>query len=453
MTRCYLAFAGFAATLGLLSGQPIERCWGIWAASGYTAAAAIVALAHRRDLPGSATTSAADAQGGGAANAHGSGAANAVAHAAALAFATFAPLAWQAWAGLPSQVGEGSLTVVARAGGRLLRHGTPYLPASGLSHVLAYDPYEPLMAMFGLPHAAGLAGWAGDPRLWLTLIGTAVMYLTFRISGARAPRNTAFALASPVISLQVATGGTDLPVIALLCLSLAAAATAPDTSAIATGIACALKATAWPAVPVLAAMLAARSTARTGWRFAAMAAMTAVTAMAAAAPAAPGDPAAAVQNAVMFPLGLTRHRTPAASALPGHLLAATGPAGRWATFALLGAMALAFAWWLARRPPRDAHGAAGRLAVGLAAVFTLAPAARWGYFAYPLALAGWRYLATPPGRQITPGGAVLAAAPPGARWSLPDTRSLPPAVLAAVRSRRPMVPGGGLFTTAGPFPH
>jgi Glycosyltransferase family 87 len=384
MTRCYLAFAAFAAALGLFSDQPIERCWGSWAAVGYAVAAAVIAFAHRRRL----------GTGGVAA-----------AHAVALGCAIVAPLAWQAWAGLPSHVGEGSLTVIVQAGRQLLDHGTPYLPAASLSRVLAYDPYEPLMAVFGLPRAAGagaLTGWAGDPRLWLTLTGTAVLYFAFRLAaadqgapGRTALRNTVVALASPVISLQVATGGTDVPVIALLCLSLVLAARSPRASGVAAGIACALKATAWPALPVLAATLAVtRGRAQAG-RFALLAALTAVAATTACAPAGLRDPGSPLRNAVLFPLGLTWPRTPAASPLPGHLLATAGPAGRWAALALLAAVILVFAWWLAVRPPRDTRAAAARLAVGLTAAFTFAPATRWGYFAYPLALAGWRALTGP----------------------------------------------------------
>jgi hypothetical protein len=385
VTRCYLSFAAFAAALAVFSGQPIERCWGTWAAIGYLVAAAVIWFAHRRDRL------------------------IAVAHALALGCATIAPVAWQAWAGLPSRVGEGPLTVIAQAGAQLLRHGTPYQHAASLSRVLAYDPYEPLMAIFGLPRAVGagvLAGrraWAGDPRLWLTLTGAAGLYLAFRLAGRgqtagphAALRNTAFALASPALSLEVATGGTDAPVIALLCMSLALAASAPRAAAVTTGLACALKATAWPAVPVLAITLGVTQSSARAVRFTVLAALTAAAAVAATAPAALRDPGSALRNTLLFPLGLTSQRTPAASPLPGHLLATAGPAATWAAVALFGAAALTFAVWLAVRPPRATRAAAARLAIGLAAAFALAPATRWGYFAYPLALAGWCYLTVPP---------------------------------------------------------
>jgi len=39
-------------------------------------------------------------------------------------------------------------------------------------------------------------------------------------------------------------------------------------------------------------------------------------------------------------------------------------------------------------PPRDAAGATLRIATGLGAAIILAPATRWGYLVYPLALLG-----------------------------------------------------------------
>jgi hypothetical protein len=412
MTRWYLAFAAFAAALALFSGQPIERCWGTWAAIGYAAAAAITA-----SVRGAAPRRRAAVQ--------------TIALGGATLCATVAPLAWQAFAGLPSRDGEGPLTVVAQAGRELLRHGTPYLPAAGLNHVLAYNPYEPLMAVFGLPNAAGLAGWPASPRLWLMLAAVPCVYLAFRVPGApprQALRRTTLAIASPVLALPLVTGGTDLPVIALVCVALALAdSPAPSITlaALATGAACALKAITWPAVPVIAAMLAASQGKRTGGRFAATAVLACAAAMLVAAPGALLAPDVTAANAVLFPLGLTRHQTPAASPLPGHLLAAAGPAGQWAAFALLAAAAFAFARWLAVRPPRDTRAAAVRLAVALTALCTLAPAVRWGYYGYPLALLGWlglsrraasrsysseRSVPTPSASSVSTAGVGVAAA-------------------------------------------
>ena len=245
--------------------------------------------------------------------------------------------------------------------------------------------------------------------------------------------------------------------IALLCVALAAAAQAPGKAAAAAGIACALKATAWPAVPVIAVMLAAGCGPKSGWRFAGIAALTAAAAMLAAAPAVLLDPGATLRNAVLFPLGLTRHRTPAASPLPGHLLAAAGPAGKWAAFVLLAASALGFAGSLALRPPRTMDEAAVRLAIALGGLFTLAPATRWGYYAYPLVVAGGGS-SFPPGAHLslffgTGGGYSL-----GRIFPLP-CRGRPPCrpALAAPRrlaeqDRRPWPDGSRPAARAGVAP-
>ena len=82
-----------------------------------------------------------------------------------------------------------------------------------------------------------------------------------------------------------------------------------------------MKATAWPAVPVFTAMLAARDGARNAWRFLGITVLVASALAVLMAPAALADPYAFLQNTVLFPLGLTKHKTPAASPLPGHLLA------------------------------------------------------------------------------------------------------------------------------------
>src|SRR4029077_2516230 len=71
----------------------------------------------------------------------------------------------------------------------LLHHGSPYLPLAQLAHGgwLAYNPYLPVMAVFGLPKALGLPGILGDPRPWLAAATFLLLYATFRItSKARA---------------------------------------------------------------------------------------------------------------------------------------------------------------------------------------------------------------------------------------------------------------------------
>jgi hypothetical protein len=81
---------------------------------------------------------------------------------------------------------------------------------------------------------------------------------------------------------------------------------------------------------------------------------------------------------------------PAASPLPGHLIASTGPVGHAISIGLLGLAALAVTAWLVLRPPVAGSDAALRIAVGLGAAILLTPATRWGYLVYPLVLLGAR---------------------------------------------------------------
>jgi hypothetical protein len=252
------------------------------------------------------------------------------------------------------------------------------------------------MAIFGLPAAVGMHGAAANPRLWMGVAAVAVLTVAFRLAmPGRAITSTAFAFSSPALALPLTQGLTDPPVVALLILALAGTAARPRLqraqwmAAIALGAACAIKATAWPALPVITAMLAARDGARGATRFAVTAGITTTALLVATAPAAVSAPAALFQNTVLFPLGMARYRTDAQSPLPGHLLAATGQSGQWSAIGILCAAALAMGISLVVRPPADTKAAVWRLAVTLAILFALAPASRWGYFVYPAALLGF----------------------------------------------------------------
>ena len=128
------------------------------------------------------------------------------------------------------------------------------------------------------------------------------------------------------------------------------------------------------------------------------------------------QPDSLVQNTVAFPLGLTHHKTPAASPLPGHLLSELGPAGHVAAVALMGVAAVAFAAWLLLRPPLTHQSVAWRLAVGYAGMFLLAPATRFGYFAYPLCLLGWLVLTNYQSHVHTERAVATASSEPSHRW-------------------------------------
>ncbi len=376
----YAAFCAYATAAAAVSGGR-DRLWAIWAACGYAVALAVLWLWRgRRGLIAAAGVS--------------------------VALAVLAPLLWLSVA-YPLEDG---MNVIDRAASLLLHHGSPYLPASQVTGWLSYNPYLPVMTLSGLPYAAGLGGLAGNSGVWIA-IGTviplaAAFWIAMARGGGRTWRRdavlaTCVAVASPVVGLNLAVITTDPPVLALILLALALAARPEAASSraagalgagIAVGAACDLKSTAWLAVPVLAAMFAARDGARAAWRFAASAAATAALLIAALAPATLTSWAAAnalIRDSVLFPLGLTRYKTPAESLLPGHLLTTLGTAGHVISVGLLLAAVLGIAVSLVARPPRDVPAAAWRLAIGLALMFLLGPQVRFGYFLYPLGLAGY----------------------------------------------------------------
>ncbi|WP_406111956.1 glycosyltransferase 87 family protein [Kitasatospora purpeofusca] len=314
--------------------------------------------------------------------------------------------------------GQSEVAVIERSGELLLRHGTPYLAEPRT--VAEYTPYLPGMALFGLPRALfGTDGWparvAGDARLWCAaaFLGClAAAALPNRHRPGRPGRSTALGatvtaartgalpgalpgvvpgmlpvaalVASPVVALPLCVSGVDLPLAGLCVLALALAGRArPVAAGWALALACALKWTAWPAVAVVVALLAAT----TGRRAALRAAVTAAVGTAALVlPSALRSPGPLLKQVFAFPTGRGDLPTPAGSPLPGRLLADLGPVGWYAAVALLLLAGAAVAHSLVRRPPLDARAAADRLALGLALAFLLAPAGRFGYLALPALL-------------------------------------------------------------------
>jgi hypothetical protein len=400
----YSAFTAYALMFAIFSSGR-DKVWAIWAACGY--AVAVLLLWRGRSKTAAVLVS--------------------------VALAVVAPLLWLSVA-YPLEAG---MVVIDRSATLLVRHGTPYVPIAQVTSWLSYNPYLPVMTVFGVASAAGAGGLAGNPGVWLAVGTVAALAAAFRIA-MLPPRDnrhhdallaTAIAVASPVIGLNLAVITTDPPVLAVMLLSLALAARTPRTavsgavgSGAVLGVACDLKSTAWLAVPVMAAMFASRDGGRAALRFLAAAAVTAGALIAVLAPAVllrPGAAAALVQNSVLFPLGLTRYKTPAESLLPGHLLASMGTAGHVVSVGLLLAAALAVAVSLLIRPPRDVPTAVWRLATGLALMFLLGPDVRFGYFIYPLGLVGWLALNHEAGLNSSPEPAPYVA---GDRWQ-PERRA------------------------------
>ena len=124
------------------------------------------------------------------------------------------------------------------------------------------------------------------------------------------------------------------------------------------------------------------------------------------------NPTAFVRDVVLFPLGLARQPTLAASPTLGSLVAdaLALPKGVVAGGLLL--IVLFVTGYLAfLRPPSDARGAAERTALVMLLAILLATAGRFGYVLYPIGLFGWARL-------------VLVAEPPEGVVMNADTRTL-----------------------------
>lgn len=393
----YAASAAFAAITAATSTLVPHRAWGAVAAVGYLLAALAATgqlLARRRD-PASPL-------------------AGLRARWAVTGFAWFAtallPLAWQSIqrAGGRADRAQEEVLVVEESGQRLVDTGTPYLGHDAIAalppgeQLLGYTPYQPGMALFGLPRAAVDAWWT-DARVWFA-VGTALaLALAVRTltRGARRPaddhpraallRGVQAATVLPICALTLATGGDDLPVLALCLLALAlAAAGRPGRAGLAVGLAGALKLFAWPVALVLIIWGLTR---RAGLRVAAGAIGLPAAAL---LPALLVDRDALVENVLRFPLGHGLVTSPAQSPFPGHLIATALPAGRAVAAALLLAAGLAIAVRLARRPPRTAVATALTCGYGLLAAILLMPTTRFGYLLYPLALLAWAPALRPP---------------------------------------------------------
>jgi len=366
----------WAVLVAAFSSDSVHRLWGVVAACGY-ALALIAILAVR--------------------NARGSDVALGLSFVGAL----LAPLAWMAAKGLE----QPEVWVVARSGSMLIHQGTPYASAAALAATQnpnAYNPYLPVMALFGLPRALFDGGLLTDPRIWFGVVFLTVFWLALRQGGARDPGRWAILVAgSPVIAFELAVGGTDVPMVGFLCLGFALLYRRPTsvTSAVlaglALGIASAMKATAWPALVVAVVLIGVRDGRKAAWAFT----LTALGVVAVFVGPFLVHPKSLVDNTIRFPLGLASVRSAASSPLLGHVIASTWhSSGDKVVVALLVLAGAAVALSLVFRPPRTVARAVVLLAGAMTLMFVLAPSTRFGYFIYPATLAIWLF-AVRGGRQ------------------------------------------------------
>ncbi len=340
---------------------------------------------------------------------------------------------WGDWPwSFPSQP---EVWVVERSARLLFDNGTPYPDLSLLGrppHPDDYTPYGPAMTVFGLPRALFGDGPFTDARVAFAVVTVLAIVLALKVMGwPKVPVPAAqLAVVSPLTLLTVVVAGDDIPVIALIVLAAALAFRAGPgrarACAVWAGLAIAvvvnMKLTALPALAVLAVALLAHR----GWRALLIFLGTVVTASAALViPVLAVDPASFVEHVILYPAGLGEAGSPAESPLPGHLIAQLGSVGHAAALALLAAAACAITAWLVIRPPRDPADVMLRTATGLGAAIILAPATRWGYLVYPLAMIGAMLWFSASERQadMTEGTRTLAG-PTDDPVACPDTRGI-----------------------------
>jgi hypothetical protein len=382
----YGGSAVYAMTFGFFSADSVHKLWGAMATCGYLVAA-LLAVALRRRKPRLAAD---------------------LPLAASLLGALLVPLLVMAG----RNIGKPEVDVVVRSAFLLIHHGTPYEAAPALASTTdpnAYNPYLPVMALFGLPRAIFRNGMITDPRIWFGICFLVVFTWALRAGGARDTwRWTIFVMGSPIVALELAVGGTDVPMVAFLCLGFGllakglADASRPRTSpqealggrtrgraliaaGVALGIAASMKATAWPGLAVAIVLLVAT----VGWLAAGRFTVVAVAVMAVCVGPFLVHPQGLVVNTIEFPLGLRSIKSAAASPLPGYLLSETGQAGHAIAVALLVLAGVAITLTLLLRPPRSAPRAVFLLAWAMSVMFLLAPSTRFGYFIYPGTLALW----------------------------------------------------------------
>jgi len=408
----YAASAVFAGLTSRNVGLPSHGAWGRMAVWGYLAATlvAVAQLLVRRFGPAGPAGPA--GSGRSVARLAGAGS-RAVLTGVTFAATALFPLvveAWQRAGGRLDRAQDEVLTIEA-GGLRLWHTGTPYLSHQAIAalppadRLDGYLPYQPAIALFGLPRAWFGAHWWTDARVWFAValivtVSVALMLLRAAPAGLRI-RAAQVVLVLPICTLTLATGGDDMVILGLCLLAFAYAARDRFLAAgIVIGVAGAMKLFAWPVALVLLALVVGRAARGAGARSSDAAPGRWGTAAAYAAgaiglpilvlvPAFAVNRDAAIENVIRFPLGHGLVKSPAASPFPGHLLADDVPAGGTIATALLLLAALAIGVWLIRRPPPDAGAAATVSAWGLLVAILLIPATRFGYLLYPAAYAVW----------------------------------------------------------------
>ncbi len=263
----------------------------------------------------------------------------------------------------------------------------------------SFFPYFPLMGVFGLPSAETHASSGlSDARIvmsLMTVLASIAALLMLRATREKKIRIAQVLLALPTGALFLATGGDDMPILALMLLGVAALQRRSTvTTGVSLGIAAAMKLTAWPMA--LGALLVAhdrmgrRAWVRVGLWVTGIVAVTVT-------PFILKAPWAFVVNVFAFPLGLAHVASPAASDLPGHLLTLWWrPLGHVLAPVSLLVAGYYGARYTQRHWPLSLSQLLAILSLFYLLLMCVASATRIGYIVYPINFALWAWVVREP---------------------------------------------------------
>jgi hypothetical protein len=280
---------------------------------------------------------------------------------------------------------------------RLLNpHHLPPVPA-GQPAYDAFDPYLPLMAVFGIARGTDIPGRLSDARVLFSLLTVLLVVAALALCrGPTAPRLLTLQTMTvlPTAALPLATGGDDMPIVALLLLGVVLLQRRrPLAAGVVLGAAAAMKLTAWPLA--FLAVLVARDRRGQRSRRARLLLTAGLVGVVAPAvlPSVVANVPAFVENVVRFPLGLAGVTSPASTPLLGHLLVAAFPhLHRVITVAAVVVGGLVLLFLLVRRTPQVPSQLVRLLAWAMAVAIVLAPTTRIGYVLYPIDFFAWAWL-------------------------------------------------------------
>jgi hypothetical protein len=372
--------AGFAALTAVAADIPLQRAWGRTALWGYGAATLGATAASLRRW--------------GETQERRYRVLLTVAVFAATALVPLAIAAYLRAEGDPGDHAQSEVIIVEEGADALFDGRDPY--AEEYLHGPLSDrplatqihfPYMPAMLVFGAPRAlVGHAPWA-DARVWFTIFSVSIALASLRqVASAHARiRILQVLFTLPTGALLLATGGTDIPVLALL---LAACVLAQRGEAIgaglAGGLALATKQTSLLVLPFIALAMPAGSERRRSL------ATAGLVGLGLSLPFAIWDLEAFIEDTVLFPLNIGDGASAAETPTVGSSLLDLFPSQRAAVtvvlvFVVLGVVIALLLSGRGASMSEACMRAAGAFVVASA----LAPAARVGYLVYPANLVAW----------------------------------------------------------------